>query len=139
MQHIIAVTSQNKKTISGHAGSCRKFYFYTIEDNRILNRELVVIPREEVLHEVFHNLGPEAQHPVFNANIFLTAQIGMGAINRLAQKNVRAYITPETDPDTAVKSLIDGTLQVVDMSQQNGGGGCGGDGGGNGGGCGCGH
>lgn len=128
MQHIVAVTSQNKKTISGHGGRCRKFYFYTIENDRIIKRDLVETPREEVLHEVFHNMGPEAHHPIFDADIFLAAQIGQGAIVKLAQKNVRAYITPQTDPDTAIKELIEGTLKVVDMSAQNHGG-CGGDGG----------
>ncbi|HHB78723.1 MAG TPA: hypothetical protein ENK85_05785 [Saprospiraceae bacterium] len=122
MKHIVAVGSQNKKTISGHGGRLRKFYFYTIENNRITKKEYVETPREEVLHEVFHNMGPDAHHPIFDADIFLAAQIGQGAIARLAQKNVRAYITPQTDPDTAIKELIEGTLQVVDMSKQNHGG-----------------
>jgi len=75
-------------------------------------------------------MGPEAHHPIFDADILLAAQIGQGAINRLAQKNVRAYITRQTDPDTAIKELIEGTLKVVDMStstHEHGGcgGGCG--------------
>ncbi len=129
MQHIVAVASQNKKTISGHGGRVRKFYFYTIENNRILKKEYVETPREEVLHEVFHNMGPDAHHPLFDVDIFLAPDMGQGAIARLAQKNVRAYVTPQTDPDTAIKELIDGTLQVVDFSAHNHGG-CGG---------GCGH
>ena len=135
MQHTIAIASQDEQTISGHAGSCEKFYIYTIENDRILKRELIETTPEDVLHQVFHSKGPEAIHPLFDVDIFLAENIGGGAINRLAQKNVRAYVTPQKDPDTAVKELIEGTLQVVDMSQ-GGGGGCGGNGGG--GGCGCG-
>jgi predicted Fe-Mo cluster-binding NifX family protein len=29
----IAVTSQNRKTITSHAGKCRKFWVYEVEDN----------------------------------------------------------------------------------------------------------
>lgn len=134
MQHTIAIASQDEQTISGHAGSCQKFYFYIIENNRILKRDLVETAEEDVLHQVFHTKGPDAHHPLYDADIFLSENIGGGAVSRLAQKKVRAYITPEKDPDTAVKQLIEGTLQVVDMSQ-GGGGGCGGNG--NGGGCGC--
>lgn len=132
MQHTIAIASQDEQTISGHAGSCQKFYFYIIENNRILKRELIETTAADVLHQTFHEKGPDAHHPLFDADIFLSENIGGGAINRLAQKNVRAYVTPQKDPDTAVKELIEGTLKVVDLSQ-GGGGGCGEGGGG----CGC--
>jgi len=43
----IAVTSQNRKTITGHAGSCRIFWIFTIEDNKITSKELLELPKEQ--------------------------------------------------------------------------------------------
>ncbi len=37
----IAVTSQNRKTITGHAGKCRKFWTYEIDHKEIVNKTLL--------------------------------------------------------------------------------------------------
>jgi predicted Fe-Mo cluster-binding NifX family protein len=40
----------------------------------------------------------------------------MGAINKLFQIGIRAFIIEETNPDEAIKQLIAGTLKAVDPS-----------------------
>lgn len=37
----IAVTSQNRKTITGHAGKCLKFWLYESDDKTILKKTLL--------------------------------------------------------------------------------------------------
>ena len=37
----IAITSQNKREITGHAGKCRKFWIYEINEGKISNKELL--------------------------------------------------------------------------------------------------
>jgi predicted Fe-Mo cluster-binding NifX family protein len=51
----IAITSQNRKTITGHAGKCRKFWVYEIENNQVLGRSLLELPMEQSFHESNHH------------------------------------------------------------------------------------
>ena len=41
-----------------------------------------------------------------------TAESAILRTEKLAAKNVKAYIIQETDPDTAINKLIDGTLKA---------------------------
>ena len=34
----IAVTSQNRKTVTGHAGKCRKFWIYEVEGSAVISK-----------------------------------------------------------------------------------------------------
>ncbi len=43
----IAVTSQNRKSITEHAGRCRKFWIFMIEENRIVDRKLLELAKEQ--------------------------------------------------------------------------------------------
>ena len=49
----IAVTSQNRKIITGHAGKCRKFWIYETDDQTIVNKTLL---------ELAQAVTPELQH-----------------------------------------------------------------------------
>ena len=72
------------------------------------------------LHDSLHGEGLE--NPIFDMDMLLTHGIGQGAVEKLAAKNVKAYIIQETDPDTAINKLIDGTLKayVSDNEHQSG-------------------
>ena len=41
----IAVASQNRRTITEHAGKCRKFWIYETEQDKIVRKELLELPR----------------------------------------------------------------------------------------------
>ena len=94
----IAVTSQNRKTVTGHAGSCRKFWVFTIEDNRISNRELLELPKEQA----FRASPPHMPHPLDDIDVFMTAGMGQGLVMRLASKGIQGVITQEEDPEKAI-------------------------------------
>ena len=109
----IAVASQNQKSISGHAGKVSRFYIYNVDEaaNEIISKELISLPREDVLHVRFHeSADPWAPHPIFAVDVVITGGAGPGFVNRLATQNTRVVITTETDPDTAVNRLLAGTL-----------------------------
>lgn len=109
----IAVGSQNQKTISGHGGKTSKFLIYTIDTDtkEISGKELIVLAKEDILHNRFHESpDPWAQHPIYDVDILITGGAGMGFVNRLATQSTQVIITPETDPDVAVKQLLAGTL-----------------------------
>lgn len=105
----IAVTSQNRKTVTGHAGKCRKFWIYDIEGNEIKGKNLLELPIEQSFHE-----SHDAAHPLDDAHVLITASLGAGLQQRLKQKGMLAVATSETDPDRAVAAWLAGTLPEVE-------------------------
>ncbi len=103
----IAVTSQNRKTITPHAGRCRRFWVYHVENNTIRDKQLLELAREESFFET----GPREPHPLDDADVFITAGIGEGLVRRLHAHGTRSLVTSEEDPDRAVRKYLDGTLR----------------------------
>jgi predicted Fe-Mo cluster-binding NifX family protein len=102
----IAVASQNRRTITGHAGKCRKFWIYHLEPGVIPHKELLELPREQS----FHDSSPHDAHPLDDIQVLIAGGMGSGLQQRLAAKGIQSLITPETDPDKAVTDFLEGTL-----------------------------
>jgi predicted Fe-Mo cluster-binding NifX family protein len=102
----IAVTSQNRKTITEHAGRCRKFYLFVIENNKVINKQLVEFPKEQS----FHESDPHAPHPLDDIDVLITGGMGEGLIRRLERKGIHGIVTKEDDPERAVSLYLDGSL-----------------------------
>lgn len=115
----IAITSQNRHEITGHAGRCRKFWIYDVAEDsseeKIKGKELLELPKEQSLHE--HR---EASHPVLDhAKVLITGGMGQGMRNRLANRNIRGIVTEETDPDKAVHDFLNGSLREKESSHED--------------------
>jgi predicted Fe-Mo cluster-binding NifX family protein len=104
----IAVTSQNRRTITEHAGKCRKFWIYAIEQGQVVGKELLELPIEQS----FHESSPHEPHPLDVVQVLMTAGMGAGLQRRLAAKGITALMTAETDPDQAVAAYLQGTLEI---------------------------
>lgn len=104
----IAVASQNRKTVTGHAGKCRKFWIYEIEHDAVSTRTLLELPIDQSFHASHGQ-----PHPLDDVQVLITGGMGMGLKNRLAQKSIVALSTSETDPDSAVKAWLNGTLDEL--------------------------
>lgn len=102
----VAVASQNRKTVTGHAGKCRKFWIFQITGKEITTRELLELPIEQSFHESDH----DQPHPLDGVDVLICGGMGQGLQNRLKQKGILAVATSETDLDRAVASWLDGTL-----------------------------
>ncbi len=127
MKATVAITSQNKKTVTNHAGSCRNYLIYTIEDDQVTNKQTLELSTNETLKYTFHE--DQSENPknlLFDVDILLTGSIGSGGINHLARQNVTAYIIEEKDPELAIEKLIKGTLEAFAPVSHRKGGGCGG-------------
>lgn len=98
----IAVTSQNRKQVTEHAGRCRKFWLYTLEDSVVTDKSLIEIEREQS----FRDSNPNDPHPLDGVEVLITAGCGSGLSDRLAAKGTRVVITDESDPDLAVQRLL---------------------------------
>jgi len=102
----IAVTSQNRKTITNHAGRCRKFWIYEVEDNSVQGKQLLEIPLSQSFHESNHN----APHPLDGVKLLISGGHGRGLQHRLQRMGIVALATAETDPDIAVAAWLAGKL-----------------------------
>ena len=98
----IAVASQNRRTVTGHAGRCRRFKLFELGAPQQVG-ELELAP-EAVLHEAA--LGPE--HPLGQAVALIAASMGDGVRRRLAQFGIESYLTEEADPARAVAQYLAG-------------------------------
>lgn len=113
MKTIVAVASQNKKIIFEHAGKCRNFIIYTINNSNIDHIKILELSKEETLHNMSHSASNTIKETLLGADILLTRGVGNGLIQKLARQNVACYKIEETDPDTAIHKLISGTLEAV--------------------------
>jgi len=105
----VAVTSQNFREVTGHAGRTRRFLIYDAQPNQ----EPVEIDRLDLPKELaFHELHDKevASHPVDVAEVLITGGAGPGFVHRLAQRGVKVFVTTETDPVQAVKLFLVGKL-----------------------------
>ena len=112
----IAVSSQNRFNITGHAGKASRFWIYSVNDadHRIISKDMVELPREDILHVRFHeSTNPYAQHPVLDADIIITGSAGNGFINKMKGANVGVAITSEKNPDAAINKLLNDALETI--------------------------
>lgn len=103
----IAITSQNFRTITGHAGKTRRFLVFEAEQGS----EPTEIQRLDLPKELsFHEFRGDARHPVDVADTLITCSAGHGFVRRLAARGIQVFVTSETDPRRAIRALFDGTL-----------------------------
>ncbi len=102
----IAVASQDKKSVTGHAGHCQKFWIYQTQDKEICNKQLLELPKEKS----FHNSFPRENHPLDDVKVLIAGGMGQGLVRRLEAKGIEGIVTKETDPDRAVAAYLDGSL-----------------------------
>jgi len=102
----IAVAGQNRRTVTGHTGRCRKFWLYGIEEGQVQDRILLELPKEQSLHDK----SPHEPHRLADADVLISGGMGQGLIRRLGAWGIEAVVTSETDPDRVVAQYVAGTL-----------------------------
>jgi predicted Fe-Mo cluster-binding NifX family protein len=104
----IAVTSQNRKNITEHAGRCRKFWVFITESNRIVKKELIELPKEQS----FHDSSPHESHPLDDIDLLIAGDMGQGLMRRLERKGIKGIVTKEDNPEKAVLLFLSGALET---------------------------
>jgi predicted Fe-Mo cluster-binding NifX family protein len=94
----IAVTSQNFRTVTGHAGKARRFLVFEADGGEVREVERLDLPKEMS----FHELQGDAPHPVDGVDVLVTGGCGQGFVTRLARRGIRVVATGEADPAVAV-------------------------------------
>ena len=99
---IIAVTYENGKVFQ-HFGHTKEFKFYTVEDKKIVDSEIV--PTMGSGHSML------ADFLLLNGvTVLICGGIGGGAINALTQAGITVYAGAQGSCDACVEALIAGTL-----------------------------
>ncbi|MEZ5946707.1 MAG: NifB/NifX family molybdenum-iron cluster-binding protein [Hyphomonas sp.] len=94
----VAVTSQNFRTVTAHAGKARRFLIYDVqpgEPPRETGR--LDLPKDMSLH-AYHG---EAPHPIEAVDAVVTGGCGEGFHRRMQRMGLGLVVTEESDPVTA--------------------------------------
>jgi len=106
----IAVSSQNRKTVTGHAGKCRKFWVYATDGTEVLDKTLLELPLDQSFHASHGQ-----PHPLDAVNVLICGGMGPGLVNRLKARGIQGLVTTETDPDNAVAAYLAGKLPLGEL------------------------
>jgi predicted Fe-Mo cluster-binding NifX family protein len=125
----IAAITDDGKTISQHFGRAPYYMVVTIEEGKIINREM----RDKLGHAQFqeeghehhddasgrHGYGPVAEDrharmagAIADCQVLLCRGMGMGAYESMKARNIRPVVTDITDIDEAILAYANG--QIVD-------------------------
>jgi len=104
----IAVTSQNRRDVTAHAGRCRKFWVFQVDEGRVAGKELLKLPKEQS----FHESSPHQRHPLDDVAVLITAGMGEGMSRRLARMGITGIVTDEQSPEKAVEAYLSGELHT---------------------------
>lgn len=99
----VAICSQNRKTITEHAGKCRKFWIYDIRQGEVIGKTLLELPIEQALHSA----SADEPHPLDDVHALIAASMGSGLQQRLRQRGIYGIVTEESDPDQAIATLLE--------------------------------
>ena len=121
----IAVITDDGKTISQHFGRAPYYMVLSIEDGKIVHREL----RAKMGHNQFSAIGPEEHHQeqhgmdeashdkhiqmagsIADCQALLCGGMGMGAYESMRRLNIQPIVTDLQDIEAAVQAYIDGKL-----------------------------
>ena len=103
----IAVSSQNFRTVTAHAGKARRFIVFDLATPCTPREvERLELPRELALHE-YRGL----DHPLFAMDAVITGGAGDGFVRRLGARGIEVVLTGETDPLQAVHDYVAGIVK----------------------------
>lgn len=123
----IAVITDDGKVISQHFGRATHYLVVTIDDGKIVNREL----REKQGHNQFagghteehgphgqghgsdpasHNKHSQMAEAIADCEALICGGMGMGAYDSMRRLNIRPIVTDLVDVDAAVEAYVAGTL-----------------------------
>ncbi|MEJ2528975.1 MAG: NifB/NifX family molybdenum-iron cluster-binding protein [Gammaproteobacteria bacterium] len=101
----IGVTSQNFRTITGHAGKARRFIIFAADagSGEVTEVERLDLPKGMDMHSF-----TGVMHPIEQLDVLLTGGCGNGFLSRMAAHGVQVITTSETDPIKAAKAVLNG-------------------------------
>jgi predicted Fe-Mo cluster-binding NifX family protein len=113
----IAITSQNFRHVTGHAGHARRFLVFKVDDAQAT----ALVDRLDLPKELaIHGFDDRQPHPLYGVDVLITGGAGEGFKRRLAMRGVQVVATGETDPETAVKDFLSGVVKAPEAHDHEG-------------------
>jgi predicted Fe-Mo cluster-binding NifX family protein len=103
----IALASQNRRSLTAHAGKCR--HFFLVDTTTPGMAQSLELSPAQVLH-VWPGEGP---HPLEGIELLVAASIGSGVVEKLSRRGIRALATPERELSRIVEKLLDNSLPIT--------------------------
>jgi predicted Fe-Mo cluster-binding NifX family protein len=104
---LIAIASQNFRTITPHAGKTRRFMIFDAQPGQPPQEiDRLDLDKDQSIHE-FNEAAP---HPLDAVNVVIAGSAGQGFVDRMASRGVKAVSTAETDPLRAIEQFLAGSL-----------------------------
>ena len=101
----IAVSSQNFRTITGHAGKARRFIIYEVKGpGEVEEAGRLELPKSMSIHNTLE-ISP---HPLDEVDALITAGAGAGFLRKMALRGVSVHRTSMSDPLQAATALAAG-------------------------------
>ena len=97
---LIVITSQNRHHITPHAGKCRKFWKYELKDEKVTDKQLIEVEKEESFSQ-----SGEVLEKLLPMDIFVTTGIGDRLREKLRNIGVHVIVTTEIEPEQFICSL----------------------------------
>lgn len=107
----IGITSQNFRTITGHAGKARRFFVYEGSngaDIKLIDK--IDLPKDQSIHASSHTKNPVEKHPIDDLDILITASCGDGFQRKMKSRGITLVKTSEQDPLVAATDFIAGKM-----------------------------
>ena len=100
----IAVTSQNIRSVTAHAGRCRKFWVYELpQGGAVLNKQFIELEIDETLHSMNSQLPARLS----GINVLITANLGDSLRQKLLKVGVTTHLSTNDDtPDIALLNYL---------------------------------
>lgn len=99
---IVAVASQNFRTVTQHAGKTRRFILFEADPTGTPSEiGRIDLPTGMAIHD-FGESGP---HPLDQANVIIAGSAGEGFVNRMTRRGIVTVLTDQLDPAEAVRQF----------------------------------
>jgi predicted Fe-Mo cluster-binding NifX family protein len=116
----IAVSSQNFRQVTGHAGHARRFLVFKVDEGKAIQLvDRLDLPKELAIH----GFDDRQAHPLYDVDVLITGGAGEGFKRRLAMRGVQVVATAETDPEVAVRDFLTGVMKAPEAHDHDGHGG----------------
>lgn len=110
----IALASQNRLSVTPHAGKCR--HFFIVDTCEGFAPKPVILDLQQML-SVWQGEGP---HPLDGVAVLIAGSMGLGVAENLARRRIRAVVTNERDLQQAVSRLLDASLAESTLRADSG-------------------
>ena len=100
---IVAVASQNGRTVTPHAGKTRRFLLFTVDaDGVVAEAGRFELPKAMAVHGWRH----DKPHPLYAVDVLVVATAGESFRRKLAEAGVEVVTAASEDPRAAVAQAV---------------------------------